>query len=425
MSFLAPWALVVGVLGAAGVVLLHLVARQRPAAYLLPTAQFIPDRRTLVSRVSRRPRDLFLLLLRLVLILSAAMAFARPVLSPSRAPRARILLLDLSASVADPADVFARARTVLADGVPTRVVVFDSTAAVLGEGATALDSAARRPAGGGHAAGSISAALVAARRLGAAHGARADSVELLLVSPVSEEELDPATDSVRALWPGGIVIVRVAARSDTAVPWPLERALPADDVLWPALAGLAVQRSARSVRLVRDAPTVADSAFARAGGVVVRWDSLGARPAAAQGLAMGDDVVVASFGRDTLDMPGVVLARWADGAPAALESRLGDGCVRRVAVGIPLAGDLPLRPAFQQIVRGLAARCSHLRPVSGIAADPASIARLAGGGRAASGRDLSRDDAQRTPIATWLLALALVCALLEIALRARPTEASA
>ena len=54
MSFLAPWALAIGGLAAAGAVLLHLVAQQRPAAYLLPTARFIPDRRTLVRRIANR-----------------------------------------------------------------------------------------------------------------------------------------------------------------------------------------------------------------------------------------------------------------------------------------------------------------------------------------------------------------------------------
>ena len=37
MSFLAPWALAIAGIGALATVLLHLVARSRPAAYLLPT----------------------------------------------------------------------------------------------------------------------------------------------------------------------------------------------------------------------------------------------------------------------------------------------------------------------------------------------------------------------------------------------------
>jgi len=122
MTFLAPWALALGGLAAAGTVFLHLVARQRPAAYLLPTTRFIPDRRTLVSRVATRPRDLLLLALRLVLLLSAAAAFARPVLAPSRGARARLVVLDRSGSVETSRAAIERARALLADGVPTRLV---------------------------------------------------------------------------------------------------------------------------------------------------------------------------------------------------------------------------------------------------------------------------------------------------------------
>ena len=61
MTLLAPWAFGIAALAALGTVLLHLVAQQRPAAFFLPTARFIPDRRTLVSRVTTRPRDLLLL----------------------------------------------------------------------------------------------------------------------------------------------------------------------------------------------------------------------------------------------------------------------------------------------------------------------------------------------------------------------------
>src|SRR5690242_7434338 len=126
MTFLAPWALAVGLLGAAGLVVLHLVARQRPAAYPLPTARFVPDRRTLVSRVSRRPRDLILLALRVLLVLSAAAAFALPVLAPRRSARARVLLLDRSSAVADPGDALRRAREIAGDGVTSRLVLMVS-----------------------------------------------------------------------------------------------------------------------------------------------------------------------------------------------------------------------------------------------------------------------------------------------------------
>ncbi|NUS46754.1 MAG: hypothetical protein HOQ15_04085, partial [Gemmatimonadaceae bacterium] len=213
MSFLAPWALVIGGLAAAGAVLLHLVARQRPAAYLFPTTRFIPDRRTLVSRVVRRPRDPVLLALRVGLLLSAAAAFARPVLTSSRQPRARVVMLDRSRAVASPAQALAQARSFISEGVSVRMIAFD-TAATLVPDAAGLDSLAAdsRPRA---AMGSLTAALVAAERAASSLGATADTIELLVVSPIAAGELDAATDSVRARWPGRITLVRVAARVDS------------------------------------------------------------------------------------------------------------------------------------------------------------------------------------------------------------------
>src|SRR5205085_10769738 len=96
MTFLAPWALAAGAIGALGMVLLHLVAWQRPAAYVLPTTRFIPDQRTVVSRAATRPRDVLLLLLRVSTLLAAAAAFARPVLTPPRGSSATVVMADRS-----------------------------------------------------------------------------------------------------------------------------------------------------------------------------------------------------------------------------------------------------------------------------------------------------------------------------------------
>jgi hypothetical protein len=419
MTFLAPWALLAGALAAAGLVALHLVARQRPAAYPLPTARFVPDRRTLVSRASRRPRDLVLLALRVVLVLSAAAAFARPVLTPRRAPRARVLLVDRSAATADLGDAVRRAREIMRDGVPTQMLVFDSTVTRLSGGEGALDSAVRAPAGELKLSGSLSAALAAARRVGAEVGTGADSVDLVLLSPVTTAELDAATDSVRATWPGSVSVVRLAAQGDSATSPSLQRQVSDADVLGPALHARVVQEAPNAVRLVRRPLTSEDSSYARGGGVVVRWDSIGARVPVPSAVAMGDDVIVAALGRDTLQEGGTVLARWADGAPAAVETVIGDGCVRTVGIGVPVAGDLPLAPSFQRIVNGLIDACAGAHASTGAPADSSRAAALAAGGGAASGSTLANGDERPVPLAPWLLALALACALAELLLRRR------
>ena len=425
MTFLAPWALLVGALGAAGLVALHLVARHRPAAYPLPTARFVPDRRTLVRRVSRRPRDLLLLLLRLVLVLSAATAFARPVLTPGRAAMARVLVLDRSAAVGDHADALRRAREIVSDGVPTLLLVVDSSVAALGSDVSPLDSLARAPRIGSHVVGSMSAALAAARRIGSEVGVRADSVELVLVSPLTTHQVDAATDSIRATWPGAMRVVRVSAAPDSETMLPLERSVSDADVLGPALSRRVVRASPRAVRIVRGVLSPGDSAFARDGGVVVRWDSLGARAQGAFAVSMGNDVIVAALARDTLPEAGVVLARWADGAPAAVERALGAGCVRVVSVGIPEAGDLPLLPAFQRIANGLTGPCAGSRATVGVPLDPTHVAALGGRPGLATGSALAGDAERATPIAPWLLGLALACALAELLLRRRAGEAGA
>ncbi len=419
MTFLVPLALVVGALGVAGVVVLHLVARQRPAEYLLPTTRFIPDRRALVSRITTQPRDLPLLLLRVLLLASAAAAFARPVLSPSRAPRARVLLLDRSADVANAADAIARARAVLADGVPTHLVAFDSGAALLGDARSALDSLARDTARV-MSAGSLSAALISARRAGASLAGTADSVELVVVSPVAARALDAATDSVRARWPGRIGIVRLSARTDSAATPMLERAVGADDPLVPALAGMRVGIGATAIRLRRTTLDARDSAFVRGGGALVRWDSAGAMTVRAEALAMGDDVLVAMLGRGAPLARGRTIARWLDGAAAAVEEPIGAGCIRTVAVSFPPAGDVPLRPAFQRIVRGVMSRCDAATVF--VLADEAALGRLRGKGALASTAAMADGDRRPSPIVPWLLGVALACALAELAVRARWTR---
>jgi len=418
MSFLAPWAFAIAGLAAAGMVILHLVARQRPAAYWLPTTRFIPDQRTLVSRAATRPRDLLLLALRVLLLLSVGAAFARPVLTPRRGAMARVVLIDRSHAVASVFDAVTRAKAATSDGVPATLIAFDSTPVVVA--ATSLDSLAKTSRT--EAAGSLSAALVAARRASAALAERADSIQLVLVSPVAVSEIDSATRRLRAAWPGAIRIERVALLADSSAPWTLERRLTADDPLGPAMAS--APRSGTITRLLRGAPTAADSTFVRDGGTAVRWDSTAASRPAAEGLAVGDEVIVAALGRRAVPNAERVVARWADGTAAATETRLGKGCLRDVGVTIPAAGDIALHPPFQRIVRALLAPCGL--NVTEHPADSTTIAWLAGAATNAARADVLRgDDTRPSPLAPWLLGLAIVLALAELALRAKSqTEAA-
>jgi hypothetical protein len=209
----------------------------------------------------------------------------------------------------------------------------------------------------------------------------------------------------------------VAARADTTRSWTLERSLPADDVLAPAMAGVRVAATPGAVRLRRAPLDAGDSAFARLGGTVVRWDTMTASRLSANAIAMGDDVVVATVGRGASPEGGRVVARWADGSPAAVQHELGAGCVREVGFAVPLAGDLPLRLAFQRVVRGLLEPCRVA--MRNTLADATLLARLSGQGSAARGSALADGARRPTPLVPWLLAFALLCAVAELAVRAR------
>jgi hypothetical protein len=406
--------LAIGVLAAAGVVFLHLVARQRPAAYLLPTTRFIPDRRTLVSRVATRPRDLLLLVLRVALLLCVGAAFARPVLTPTRGSFAHVVLLDRSRAVANPSEAVARARALVSKGTPFIIVVFDSAPTVLTRPAwdsLAIAARAETP-------GSLSAALIAARRASVSLAEHVDSVQLSIVSPVAASELDAAFERARDEWPGAIRVSRVALRSDSSATWRLESALSAADQLGPAMASTRGMPGARITRLIRGVATAEDSSFARNGGTVVRWDSTAAPQPAAEGLAAGDDVIVAALGRVPVSLDGRVLARWADGTRAASEQSQGNGCMRQVGVALPSAGDLALHPPFQRIARGLLAPCGLAAMER--SADSTAMSRLSGTPHNAARADALRNGTDRSsPLASWLLALAILLAIAELLVRAQ------
>ncbi|MEP6619183.1 MAG: BatA domain-containing protein [bacterium] len=414
MTFLAPWALAIAGSGATAMVLLHLVAQHRPAAFFLPTTRFIPDTRTVVSRAATRPRDLVLLALRVLLILAAGAAFARPVLVPTRGAMARIILLDRSSSVASTDEVLARVRAVTVTAAPSTIIAFDSVPALVLP--SALDSI--HSAGHPTAPGSMSAALIAARRAAVLLADRADSVQLFVVSPLAISEFDSATLRIRAGWPGSIRIERVALRANVDSGWRLERPLPMDDPLGPASRQIGSVRGARVTRLVRQPPIATDSAYARSGGTVVWWDSASASRPTPDGLSADGRVIVAALGRRVVAARGRVRARWSDGTVAAVDTPVGAGCIREVGVALPATGDLALHAPFQDVARTLLAPCGTSQ--GDAAADSVVIARLSGtGGQAAPADRLRAAEDRPSPLAPWLLAFAILLAIAELMVRAR------
>jgi hypothetical protein len=441
MSFLVPGFLLAAGAIAAGAVLLHFIVTREPDQLELPTARFAPER-TIQARARRfEPKDLLLLLIRVGLVLAVGAALAGPVIAPPRRDVVRIVMLDRSRAVADPVEAADSARALLRAGDP--LILFDSSASLLDRNISdSLAGLASTPV-----PGRISTALVAALRTASQIRERADSIELVLVSPLAGEEMDAATDSIRALWPAGIRLVPVASRP--AAPAPLVTLESgAGDPLAVALPPAAGFSSVGEVRVLRRLATTADSAWAnQPGRVLVVWPADSgvppgwtARPPDTAGAVLaGGVVVVAPFVRRAQaviarpqsgrgDPEGIawgpsaprndlVIARWVDGEPAAVETALGQGCIRTVTINVPSAGDLVLDPRFGRLVAVLTEPCggaADYRPL-----DPAARAGLAGNDRllrtAAAG--IAPAERMATPWSRWLLVAALVLVGLEAVAR--------
>lgn len=378
MSLLTPLWLWLGVAGAAAVTLMHFFARQRPRPAPLPTARFVPDVAARAPSPARQPTDLLLLVLRVLALLVAGLALARPVVRPERRLIGRVVVADDSAAL-------------------------DSARAHATEG----DSLVTAP--------TLSAGLILAIRASTALRDHVDSIELVIASPFTAQRFDAATDSIRRLWPGRARLVRVAVAAEPASRR-IELVGTGDDPLRAAIALLGPRSGAVS-RIARGALTPADSAFASGGGVLVAWPRDPTSPVAdtVGAVAAGGVVVVAAFARPTLQLSSSpafsVVAHWVDGAPAAVERAVGAGCIRDVAVPIPSTGDLVLRRSVRDLVDALAAPCGG--PRSSTPASANRLAVLAAAGPLMPARLAPEPPERRSSASAWLLGLVAVLLLAE------------
>ena len=456
VTFLAPWAIPLGVAVAGALVVLHAITVGRPRPAWLPTARFAPDRAPRAERRLSRPADRWLLALRVAAALLAAVALARPVRQPERRRIARLVLADVSnasmrAAVRDsvralvnPGDALvafaATPRPALATAARATPTTADSLA-VRTSVDSALAAAASAASANQELRPSLSAGLIAARRAAPALANSADSIELLVVSPFPRDGVDAATLAIRGTWAGRARLVAVDARPVAAAtgraplvrPTVALRGAPGDDALAAALALAGVSQSdAAPVRLARAAPTTADRAWAaERGHVLVVWPANGGGRGAQlpQAIVVGARTAVGAFGRAPVDAPLAsdaaaartaprVMARWADGAPAAVEA-LGStgGCTRTIAPRVPQSGDAALRPDFLSLLPALLGPC-------GVARDSAPLAttdraRLAGAGPllAAAALRAPASSQHADPLGATLLALSALLLIAEWPLR--------
>ena len=363
MTWLLPSALAIGGIAAAVAVALHFIARSRPLAEPLPTARFIPERPIHARTRSIALTDIPLLLIRVAAVLLLAAAIAAPVLAAARGRVARVIVADRSRDVANLQEVRDSVRALFRTG--DVLVAFDTDAAVV----PSLDSLKSIDA-----KGSLSTGLAAAVRAGAALATRVDSAELVIVSPLTDAEIDRATLPIREIWPGRARVVRTTALlSGTGVPRSAR-----DDVVTngttddPVVAGLSlmgITAPTGNIRLVRTRVPASDTAWARdSGHVLIHWPSADenahwpkrATIDAIGGVASTGGTLVARFPRLWF-VEGHAIARWADGEPAAVERAIGHGCIRDVAIVFDPASDVTLRSSFRDFVRPLLDPCGGSR----------------------------------------------------------------
>ena len=428
MSFLAPWMMVAGVIGALGVFALHLLTTRRPPAVMLPTARFVPESDVRAVARASRPTDVVLLVLRALAVLAIGAAFAQPVPDAPGAQVRTVVALEWTTAVADIEAARAKAKEYLSRG--NALVVFDTAAREVPQEALDTLSAPspllRRA--------TLSPMFVRARDAGMRIARGADSVRLVVISGVSADALDAATPAWRAAWPGRVEVVRLTVQADTSPAPTLDvSGLLPDDPLRPALATLRNGRGPHGVRLARAEATAADSAWVREvpGAVLVLWPATAASadvaregsidPRADTVIAAG---VVALDGGKAIPLvaplmrravpEGRAVARWRDGTPAVTERVYGNGCVRSVGVGIPLAGDLTLRPPFAHFLEAMLAPCGGARSA---ALPDSAVPWLHAEGALADGPTLASSAPTSSPLTKWLLLLATLVLAIEQVMR--------
>lgn len=414
MSWLIPSALGLATAGIVATIALHFIARSRPLAEPLPTARFVPRRPIQARTRSLALSDVLLLLLRAAALATIGIAVAGPMFARSGRVR-RVFVVDHSRAVASLDEARDSVRRLAASA--DVLVAFDSAAsraALLGALDTTRIASVR---------GSLSAALAAATRAGVVESATADSVELVLVSPLVREEIDDATARIRGAWPGRIHIVPIRAASTDTTPLRADLGANRDDAVVAGLSLMKTSTSGGAVRLIRGRVSAGDSAWARTRGrVLLHWpssDSGTIWPRRATIDAIGavsssTGTLVARFPRLWV-MSGHSVARWADGEPAAVEHATGDGCIRDVGIMIDDASDATLRASFREFVRPFLAPCGGSTDF--VPLEPSVHVLLAGAGRLAPAASLIDKTTETSRWSPWLFALAALLLTGELAFR--------
>lgn len=432
-----PMALVIAAVAIAAVIAVHLLSVQQPRVLAFPTARFVRDSTAHAVTRANRPRDLWLLLVRVLAISALGTAFAGVSCAALRPSAAAIVVVD----GADVPGFLERARDAVRRDSTLRVLPVRRLVVAGGRApsshananpvvsvlpmaaplATALDT---MPPAVGESPG-LAALLLAARRSSVTMAEEADSVVLVVLSPLLEDALSDAIPAVRHVWPGTMHVPDVQSGwSDSAD----AGTYPTATIVWPDSA----TRRGGTVRMPGALPVGSQGAV---------------RAIVAQGTAVVGPFVAADVGgvdangAQRSDINGsagetpVVLAWWHDGSPAIVERATATGCERRVGFFPPM-GDVLQSDAARGVRRVLSAPCTvtgtrraaraGFTPRSPAYSD--SLRTLLRQGDRASVRatpreQLAKEGHSGAPLTPWLLLAAVLLLGAEWVLRRRsPSE---
>ena len=400
MTWLAPWALGAGVLGLCGVVIAHLLARQRPRALSLATARFLAPGMLEATTVQPVPQDRWWLLLRLLIVALVSLAVAQPVITGTRVPSRTVLLLDRML----PADA---QRSVIATLAPSDVVISYDTIASLGIASTTTVTQSSRA--------SLGAAIGRLVRARDSLTLSAEALRIVVASPFAAGTIDPATRAIRALLQDTIVVLPIQVATDSSsVRGALSVHSTGDDPVAATVLLLGDSAARRSAVLQRaEVVSAADSQAARRGTTVVHWPATIVRGTPAlQAITVNGSTWIAPLQRpDTAaaKVGGQPVGWWADGKPAIWRSDVGAGCILTLHVTLPDAGDHTLSLSAQAFVRALVTQCD-VAPMR-VLAPPAWLSP------APSRLTMAGTAPLQSALAPWLLGAGLVLAVGEMLLR--------
>ncbi len=408
MSFQAPGWLGLATVAALAVVAIHFIAWRLPRTVVLPTARFVPDEPARRAARTVRLADLALLALRVALVMVAGMAMARPVFG-SR-PSGSATVIAVAASGIDTVSLRDSVGA-LPPGDQTTFVVFDTLARV------ETDLAALRPLQGGSAS-SLSVGLLAGVREARRLRQEYDTVRLVVVAPFDRHSFDNATLDVRALWPDSIRLVRIASTPQVPTGNQVVFDAPEDD---PIVAGI---RLAQANGLIRGDSRVVRDGSNRApepGQALVLWPRRGPDDSSRVDAVFASGVTaIGSYLPAPPGDSGQVIARWANGAPAAREVTRNGQCIRTIGFDVPDLGDFVLSPSFQRLAAELLALCGSRHYEA--APDLMLVALAKPPTNAPAAAQPLTDSRNR--IAAVLMALAVLLGAVELFVRRGPALAS-